>query len=264
MNNFFSTIQGIQKSRPLAFMVLACALFNVGLFLMMMVVAKQRFKADYQTAFKAADTTMSKHIDRVPFVTAKQATFLSNEELATIRNQYFYLQTKKDYHEGMLSRFYALYFAITTCALLASVLIGGLLAYIANLGWSQANLKIKTFFVTMGIFTTLYGSVLNVFNLKKNAENNLKFFLEYKGIQIEIYDYLTTSGKYLMSDDEKQKPSNTVVNGDTIIAPKFAIHHINHHIVELNSVFYSISDDAILKSGDLTKLLGQSGMEAGR
>ncbi len=266
MENIWNFLKKIYQSGSQKAMVGFCIVFNLFLFLGIHFFSKCRFNHDYAAFFHKADTTMAHHIDRNKMADATKTTFMLPAYEATLHNQYQYLQARKNYHERMVERFFALYFAIVTCGMITSVLVGGLLAYIANIGWKATTSSLKAFFVTLGVFTTLYGSVLNVFDLKKNAENNLKFFHEYKGIQVEIYDYLTTSGKYLMSDKDTEKPIYIKIEQgqDSIISPKYAIHHINRHIIELNSIFYSISDDAILKSGDLTKLLNQDNLSAGQ
>ena len=266
MENIWTFLKNIYQSGSQKTMVGFCVFFNLCLFLGTHFFSKSRFNHDYVAFFYKADTTMSLHINKSIAANATNTSFILPTHQATLRNQYQYLQARKNYHERMVERFFALYFTIVTCGMITSVLVGGLLAYIANMGWKATSPSLKAFFVTLGVFTTLYGSILNVFDLKKNAENNLKFFHEYKGIQIEIYDYLTTSGKYLMSTKDTEKAIYIKIEQgqDSIISPKFAIHHINRHIIELNSVFYSISDDAILKSGDLTKLLSQDNLSAGQ
>ena len=88
-----------------------------------------------------------------------------------------------------------------------TLILAGLLGFIANNGWASASTGQSTrfLFVTIALFTTLYASVLTVLDLEKNATNNLRLFNDHKSVQIDIYDYLTTSEQFSTDSTKASK-----------------------------------------------------------
>jgi hypothetical protein len=221
------------------FIIVASILLNVGCFLGISLAARWRAASEYTVHFHQADSVMQSVIDQ-------QYPQLSKPRTKILQNQYYYLQQKKDFFEQRLVRFYVYYIAIVSCSLLMTLILAGLLAFIARQGWMATAPTPRFLFVMVALFATLYASVLAVFDLDKNATNNLQLFNDHKSVQIDIYDFLTTSGRFAIADSTK-----AFAKADTMI------HNVNLQIKTLNRVYYSI-DQGPIKQVSLDEIMSKA------
>ena len=210
-----------------AIIIAVCILLNIGCFFAIYTAAGHRAETEYLKPFQQADSLMELKI-RQPYPR------LSSFRTQVFQNQYYFLQHKKDFFKMRLVRFYVAYIGIVGSSLIMTLMLAGLLAFIANRGWANTGQSTRFLFVTVALFTTLHASILAVFNLEENATNNLHLFNDHKGVQIDIYDYMTTSGRFVTTDSAKVH-----ANADSMI------HTVNLQIKALNRVFYSINQNSI-------------------
>jgi hypothetical protein len=210
-----------------AIIIAVCISLNVVCFFTIYTAAEHRAEAEYLKPFQQADSLMELEI-------RQQYPHLSSFRTQIFQNQYFFLQNKKDFFKMRLVRFYVAYIGVVGCSLIMTLMLAGLLAFIANRGWTNTGQSTRFLFVTVALFTTLHASILAVFNLEENATNNLRLFNDHKGVQIDIYDYMTTSGRLMATDSVK-----VYANADSMI------HNVNQQIKALNRVFYSINQSSI-------------------
>lgn len=210
-----------------AVIIAVCIALNVASFFTIYKAADYRAYKEYQKPFRQADSVMESLIYR-PY------THLSKFRTQILQNQYSFLQRKKDFYEMRLVRFYVAYISVVGCSLIMTIILAGLLAFIANHGWASTSQNTRFLFVTIALFATLYASILAVFNLEENGLNNLKLFNEHKNVQIDIYNYLTTSGRLMTTDS-----SSVYAKTDTMI------YDVNQKMMALNRVFYTINQSYI-------------------
>ncbi len=161
------------------------------------------------------------------------------EKLATLKTQYKILSERKKHHRDVANYFVSNYYASMLIVLFSSISAGIIVFIIAGKGWNQTHLYVKAVFLVLVFISVFFSVFPGVFGQRGNFEHNLDAFLRYDNLQVEIFNYLTTSnygdvqGNYMSTDS--------------------MIYYINRKINESNRIYISNSPGRIRYSLDMNR-----------
>ena len=138
---------------------------------------------------------------------------------------------QKEQHKLTFIKLYRYYLASISLLTIFSILSGILGFIIAQKGWKNTDIRIRSVFLTSVALTSFYGLSISVFKQETGINQNIKSYIKYDNIQKEILNYCST------------KPNRTI-SGDTINVGEFQTYVVRK-MIETNNVYLEFDKDAI-------------------
>ncbi|MEM6764078.1 MAG: hypothetical protein AAF824_10230 [Bacteroidota bacterium] len=168
----------------------------------------------------------------------KNDRIMSEEDkISTLKVQYKILTERKKHHRELAGFFVANYYASILIVLFATISGGIIIFVIANKGWARTNPYIKAVFFVLSFMAVFFAIFPNVFGQRGNFENNLEAFLRYDNLQLEIFNYMSTS--------QKNELENNAISLDSMIT------YVNRRIIELNQIYISNAETRLTKAQEM-------------
>lgn len=156
-------------------------------------------------------------------------------EINQLRELYSFISHAKEVNIITAVNYNAYGFSFTVLFAIFSVISGILGFLILRKGWDNVNnFYLKSSFLVAFFFSTVFGILPNVFNNKKNTEENLKNFFYYNELQIDIYT--------LVKDNKGYFKRNTTASLDSL---RKEIISINEQMKKNQDLFFEINLDRI-------------------
>ena len=118
-------------------------------------------------------------------------------KVRTLKKQYLISSEIKGYYMKIGIAYYKNYYAFSICSIIFTTFLTIAVFLIANKGWQNSNLILKSFLLTTIVISSIYYFLPNVLNNKENLKNNLEKVRVFGKIQ---YDILTLSNKIKQID----------------------------------------------------------------
>ncbi|MEM7515042.1 MAG: hypothetical protein AAF388_29210 [Bacteroidota bacterium] len=168
----------------------------------------------------------------------KNDRVMSDEDkISTLKVQYKILTERKKHHRDLAGFFVSNYYASILIVLFASISGGIIIFVIANKGWARTNPYIKAVFFVLSFMAVFFAIFPNVFGQRGNFENNLEAFIRYDNLQLEIFNYMSTS--------QKNELENNAISLDSMIT------YVNKRIIELNQIYISNAETRLTKAQEM-------------
>jgi hypothetical protein len=125
-------------------------------------------------------------VDSIQCQIIKNSLIDSSLKTSTLKQQFFISREIKNYYKNVSVAYYNNYYAFSICSILFTTLltIGGFL--IANRGWQNSSVVLKTFLLTTIVLSSVYYFLPKVLNNEENLKNNIEKVAEFEKIQSDI------------------------------------------------------------------------------
>lgn len=110
----------------------------------------------------------------------------------TLKNQFLICQKIKDYNKGIAISYYVNYYAFSLCSILFITLLTIAVFLVANKGWQNTSILLKTFLLTTIVLASIYYFLPNVLNNKENFQKNTDKVKAFQKIQFDILAFAGT------------------------------------------------------------------------
>ncbi|MBD0256738.1 MAG: hypothetical protein ICV83_13550 [Cytophagales bacterium] len=116
----------------------------------------------------------------------------AESRLNIFKTQFRLIAERKQHHIDLAKYFLANYYASTLILMFSSICGGIVVFIIANKGWATTSANLKAVFFVLFFATTFWGLFPNVFGQQANYQENLRKYLAYDALQVEIFNHLST------------------------------------------------------------------------
>jgi len=112
--------------------------------------------------------------------------------LDRLRDQYGEIRNHARFHIKMAVSFHSRYYMVLIMAAMLACLASALLLFISKEGWSKTSSYVITMFLILASAAAFFGVLPNIFNYKKNINENTKLYLQYRVLEYKIASYVAT------------------------------------------------------------------------
>jgi hypothetical protein len=125
-------------------------------------------------------------VDSIQCQIINNALIDSSLKTSTLKQQFLISREIKSYYKNVSVAYYKNYYAFSICSIFFTTLltIGGFL--IANKGWQNSSIVVKTFVLTTVVLSSVYYFLPKVLNNKENLKSNIEKVAEFEKIQSDI------------------------------------------------------------------------------
>ena len=127
-------------------------------------------------------------------------------KIVTLKRQYLISDKIKTYYKGLGVTYYTNYYAFTICSILSITLLTIAVFLIANKGWQNSSILLKSFLLTSIVISSVYYFLPNVLGNNANLKNNMDKVKVFEKIQADI---LSFSNNIAQTDNAKIDSSIT-------------------------------------------------------
>ncbi len=121
----------------------------------------------------------------------KKPIKLEQKYFAVFKTQQKILSLRKAHHLHLGLVFFRNYYGVLILSMVFSCIGGVVLFLIANQGWSNVSITLKSLFLALAIVVTFFGLFPAVFKQQENFEANLKNYMSYTKAELNIIDQLS-------------------------------------------------------------------------
>jgi len=114
----------------------------------------------------------------------------ASAKVSTIGKQYLICDKIKSYYTGLGVSYYINYYAFSICSIIFITLLSIAVFLIANKGWQNSPVVLKSFLLTAIVLSSVYYFLPNVLKNEENLKNNMEKVKVFEKIQCDILSYL--------------------------------------------------------------------------
>jgi hypothetical protein len=216
-----------QKERTLALIV--------AIALLVLAIGTQKWAFRYMKIASVEALSPLNSADSIQNLIVNGSLIDTSSKIVTLKRQYLISGKIKSYYQGLGVTYYMNYYAFSICSIVFMTLLSIAVFLIANKGWQNSSILLKSFMLTTIVLSSVYYFLPNVLNNNENLKNNMEKVKVFEKIQ---FDILSFANKVSQMDNSKI---------DSSIAS-------NYDRISTNLDFLTTIDNSQLNS-ELTNLL---------
>lgn len=129
------------------------------------------------------------NVDSIQRTIADTTLYKADVKTMTLRKQYTMAEEIKRYYTRIGASYYQNYYAFTICSIFLTTLLTIAIFLLANKGWQNSNMVLRSFLLTTILLSSIYYFLPNVLNNGQNVEKNMDKILVYVRIQSDILTF---------------------------------------------------------------------------
>ncbi|HTF81845.1 MAG TPA: hypothetical protein VL947_08975 [Cytophagales bacterium] len=143
----------------------------------------------------------------------------TTRQMKILKSQYEVCERLKVYHTNLAVIYYRNYYAFSICSILFTTLLTIAVFLVANSGWQNASLLLRTFLLMTILMASIFYFLPTVLNNKNNLQSNVDKIKTYYKVQSNILNF---SNLYI-SSKKKLKADSAISSHNIIITNNFDV-----------------------------------------
>lgn len=161
---------------------------------------------------------------------------IHSNKIIILKKQYIIATKTKEYYQGIAISYYYNYYAFTICGILFATFLTIAVFLVANKGWQNCSLVLKTFLLANIVLSSIYYFLPNALKNEENLKNNIEKIRMCHDLQTDILSFLNTY--YEKETTNKQIDSAIITNFKRISKDRDFLNSIDNSKIssEINSL----------------------------
>jgi predicted PurR-regulated permease PerM len=193
----------------------------------------------------------------------KRPGMLEEKYFHVFKTQQKILALRKSHHLQLGIIFFRNYYGVLILSMIFSCIGGIVLFLIANQGWANASITLKSLFLSLVLLVTFFGLFPTVFKQEQNFNENLKNYMSYTKAELNIVDQLSKLDNPLFAakKDTSFKPAKWIIDTAEYYKQIDSMVTVNDNGIN-NLANYVLNIDAkeIKSMGDVYRMLNNNSM----
>lgn len=186
---------------------------------------------------------------------------LEEKYFDVFKTQQKVLTLRKSHHLNLGIIFFRNYYGVLILSMIFSCIGGVVLFLIANQGWANASITLKSLFLSLALLVTFFGFFPSVFKQEENFNENLKSYMSYTKAEVNIVDQLSKLNNPLFAAkrDTNNKPAIWIVDTAYYYQRVDSMISVNDAVIN-NLANYVLNIDAkeVKSMGDVYRLINNN------
>lgn len=199
---------GTQPATSKAVIIFTSTVFFA--FILFFITSSQMNRQGMQAMqpYGQSQDVINKYLDSL-----KRPKTLEEKYFHVFKTQQKILALRKSHHLELGIIFFRNYYGVLILLMIFSCIGGVVLFLIANQGWTNASITLKSLFLSLALLVTFFGFFPTVFKQEQNFSENLKTYMSYTKAELNIVDQLSKLDNPLFAaKKDTGKPAQWIID----------------------------------------------------